>query len=234
MEKTAAPSLVAELIPLGGSSAESDRRRLTGTAAGIGVLFLIATLFGVGLSRPTNFENSGNDLLTANTTSALDGEEAYLPTDKAGSPEPDTDLGSHEPSVSDTAKSETVEQNSSTGKSNAPNPAEAYAARDSYCNIYAGTVTGNVTPEQAAQRAQANGAIVGAIGGAVLGAIFGGTGKHSGRSTALGASAGLLAGATIGSSNGQLAAGDIRKRYQEAYSTCMIQQNVNGAAQAGG
>ncbi len=230
MEKKTAPSLAADSIPPCVSSADSDRRRLVRAAVGSGVLFLVAVLFGLVLSRPTDFESKTDYALAASATGVLRGEDVYLPQDKAIP----TDMApSAAPSVTDTTKTQAAQQNSSTETSTAPSPAEAHAVHDSYCNLYAQAVTGNVTPEQAARREQANGAIMGAIGGALLGAMFGGSGEHPGRSTALGASAGLAAGAAIGSSNAQLAADDIRKRYADAYSTCMAREDATGAAQSG-
>ena len=184
-------------------------------------MFLAAIMFGLGSSRPANFADKGNYALTTSAANALGEESPYVPMDEPRVAEPHVPA----PDTADAPKTQSAEQKGSPEVSKVLSPAEAHAARDSYCNFYATAATGNVTPEQAAQREQANGAIAGAIGGAVLGAIFGGSGRHSGRSTALGVGAGLLAGATVGSSNAQLAADDIRKRYNEAYSTCMSQED---------
>ncbi len=196
----------------------ADRRRLVRTAIGSAVLFAAAILFGLGQSRPTHFESSSNYALAPSAAGAFGGEQAYLPTDETAR-------------ISDAPKEPAIKRKRSPQISKAPSPAEAHAEHDAYCNLYASAVTGNVSPEQETQRAQANGAIAGAIGGAVLGAMFGSSGRHSGRSSLLGASAGLLAGTAIGSSNARAAADDIRKRYAEAYSTCMTQKD--GAAQPG-
>jgi len=236
MDKNAASSPTTKSMPPCAPSPNRGQRRLAAVSIGSTILILAVVLFALGQGWSTNFESNSDYALTASAAGAYGGEDAYLPPVLPTLP-PDkalpTGTAPSAPDVTDRAKTQAVEQKSSTVISNVPSPAEAHAVHDGYCNFYAQAVTGNVTPDQAAQRAQANGAIVGAIGGALLGAMFGGSGEHPGRSTALGASAGLAAGTAIGSSNAQLAADDIRKRYDEAYSTCMNQQDVPGATQSG-
>ena len=219
MKEKPALSLITESNPPRVSAAECDRRRLRGMATGSAVLFLAAILFGSG--QPSHADFASNDYYAPSASSASSFAE-YRPAATAAAP-----------AVTETTESQAVAQKRSTEISSKLSPAEAHAAHDIYCDLYAKALIGNVTPEQAASRQRANGAIVGTIGGAFLGAVFGGSGRHSSHSTLLGASTGLLAGAAIGSSNAQAAADDIRRRYTEAYATCMKREDAGGAAQSG-
>ena len=193
-------------------------------ATGSAVLFLAAILFGSGQTSHADFTSNGYYAPAVSTANSFAAEDTHLPAAITPPAAPD---------ATDAAKTQAAAPKSSAEISSKLSPAEAHAAHDIYCDLYAKAVTGNVTPEQAARQQQANSAILGTIGGAFLGAVFGESGRHSGRSTLLGASTGLLAGAAIGSSNAQAAADNIRGRYTEAYSTCMKREDAAGAAQSG-
>lgn len=95
-------------------------------------------------------------------------------------------------------------------------PFEVFVADERVCRDYAAQSIG-VASDDAAARNFAGAAVVGTAVGAIAGAALGG---HEGAGS--GAAVGLLAGSMIGAGEAGYASHDAQRRYDIAYSQCMV------------
>jgi hypothetical protein len=97
-----------------------------------------------------------------------------------------------------------------------------FQAADANCRNYASAQIGGANPSQAANNAAVGSALLGTAIGAGAGAALGSVGGAVGAGAAIGGATGLLAGSAIGANNANISAAGMQRRYDMAYSQCMV------------
>ncbi len=100
-------------------------------------------------------------------------------------------------------------------------PFAKFQAEDASCRQWAEQSVG-IAPSEIRNQNTAGGAAVGALGGAGVGALLGAAGGHAGAGAAIGAGTGLLLGTAVGSDTGRVSGEEAQRRYDIAYSQCMV------------
>jgi len=100
-------------------------------------------------------------------------------------------------------------------------PFSKFQEEDANCRRWAEQSVG-VSPSEIRNQNTASGAAVGALGGAGVGALLGAASGHAGAGAAIGAGTGLLLGTAVGSDTGRVSGQEAQRRYDIAYSQCMV------------
>ena len=113
-------------------------------------------------------------------------------------------------------------------------PFPTFREEDANCRKWAEQSVG-ISPAEIRDQNTASGAGVGALAGAAAGALLGSASGHMGAGAAIGAGTGLLMGSAVGSDAGRVSGREAQRRYDIAYSQCMVSygnQVVNQAKPA--
>jgi hypothetical protein len=97
-----------------------------------------------------------------------------------------------------------------------------FQSQDASCRYYANAQIGGANPSQAANNSAVGSALLGTAIGAGAGAALGSVGGQVGAGAAVGGAMGLLAGSAIGANAAQASGGNLQRRYDMAYSQCMV------------
>jgi outer membrane lipoprotein SlyB len=110
-------------------------------------------------------------------------------------------------------------------------PFSTFQAEDASCRKW-GEQSVGVSPSEIRNQNTAGGAAVGALGGAGVGALLGAASGHAGAGAAIGAGTGLLLGTAVGSDTGRVSGQEAQRRYDIAYSQCMVSHGNRVGGQA--